>query len=233
MRLFGPAHLLALALTIAVPVLLSVVTVRNRSPERAATWIAWALTTVLIANWLGVAAVYAPHRHWTQLLPMHLCDWATGVVILALLTRRQFYYDLAYFWGFAGTLQAILTPDLPRDVLPFRVITFFVAHSGIIAGVLFLTWGMKMRPAFPRSLLRAFGWIQVYCAAAMLVNWIAGTNYGYLAAKPKAASLLDYLAPWPWYILQMELLAALSFLLYYAPFTLRRARTATITTSPR
>ena len=45
-------------------------------------------------------------------LPMQLCDWAMFAVIAALVTLRRGVYEVAYFWGLAGTLQAILTPNL-------------------------------------------------------------------------------------------------------------------------
>ena len=32
-------------------------------------------------------------------------------------------------------------------------------------------------------------------------NVVVGTNYGYLNAKPNAASILDVLGPWPGYVL--------------------------------
>jgi hypothetical integral membrane protein (TIGR02206 family) len=39
-------------------------------------------------------------------------------------------------------------------------------------------------------------------AAAMLAfNELAGTNYGFLNAKPAPGSVLDLLGPWPWYLL--------------------------------
>jgi uncharacterized membrane protein YwaF len=74
-----------------------------------------------------------------------------------------------------------------------------------------------MRP-WPKSLLHIFLWSQVYLVAAATFNWLFATNYGYLCAKPAHPSLLDYLGPWPFYILGTELLAAVSFLIYYSPF---------------
>ncbi len=42
-----------------------------------------------------------------------------------------------------------------------------------------------------------------------------GENFMFLARKPDTPSMLDLLAPWPWYILQLEWIAlALCFLLF-------------------
>lgn len=212
-QLFGPLHLGILLATVLIPIALSWCA-RTWHREHA---ISWALVVTLVVNWLVVLARYAPVRPWPDLLPMHLCDWATFTIAVALLRRGQIWYELAYFWGLSGTLQAVITPDLP-EVDAVRVWTFFIGHSGIIAGVLFATWGLKMRPQFPGSLLRAFAWLQFYAVCAGLVNWQCGTNFGYLAAKPHSASLLDALAPWPWYIAELEALSLVSFLIYAAPF---------------
>ena len=98
-----------------------------------------------------------------------------------------------------------------------RFISFFALHGGVIASALYLTMGAGMRPV-PMSILRALAWSAVYLAVTMAVNAIFGTNYSYLRAKPAHASLLDYMAPWPFYIAELALLAILSCLVYYLPF---------------
>jgi len=61
-------------------------------------------------------------------MPMQLCDWAMFAVIAALVTRRRGVYELAYFWGLAGTLQAILTPNL-RDGFPSAFSSAFLSRT--------------------------------------------------------------------------------------------------------
>ena len=94
----------------------------------------------------------------------------------------------------------MLTEAFPN---PF-FIGFFVDHCGIIVAVLFLTWGLAMRPKSGSRCWRV--WLVESglsgCALAS-VDWIFFTvNYGYLAGENhRTTSLLDYLGPWPWYIL--------------------------------
>jgi hypothetical integral membrane protein (TIGR02206 family) len=214
--LFGPAHLTALFLTFALPAFLAWL-VRRRG-ERWGRPIAWTFAAVLVLNqvalliWAVVADVQLKDN-----LPLHLCDIATFTCAAALVWRHRLSYELTYFWGLTGTLQAVITPDLDVGFPHPAFLAFEIAHAGLIAAVLFLTLGLSMRP-YPRSLLRAFLWLQVYALVTAGLNHLLDTNYGYLRHKPATASLLDYLGPWPVYIGSLELLALVLFFLSYLPF---------------
>lgn len=217
--LFGAIHLSIIFFTLAVPAVMGLLTRRSQRPGIARA-LAGALATILVLDRLfilGLALHEGRIVHWPAALPMHLCDWGTIVVIFALLTRGQLTYELAYFWGLSGTVQAILTPDTSENFPNPFFISFFVSHCGIVISVLFLTWGLGKRP-MPGSILRTVAWSQVYLLCAGTVNWLGGTNFGYLAAKPAHASLLDVFAPWPWYILELELAALMFYAVFYAPF---------------
>lgn len=213
-QLFGPGHLAALALTVAVPLMLILLAKRGaRQPA------AWSLAAVLVLNKIVVLATAASAGRLSleNGLPMHLCDWATVTAVIALCRPTQLLFELTYFWGLAGTLQAVLTPDLRFGFSDPGAWFFFISHSGVIAAAVFLAGGFGLRPA-PRSIVRVFGWSQVYLVVTLAVNFITGANYGYLSAKPAHPSLLDYLGPWPFYILSLETLALVLFALCYAPF---------------
>ena len=216
--LFGPAHLWAVALAFAVPLVLAAA-VRLSSNAKLADIVRWLFAGLLIATYILWYLLLA-ERGWLRLgniLPMHLCDWAAIAAIITLLRPNQYTYEVAYFWALAGTLQATLTPELAYDFPDLRFVVFFAFHGGVIASVLYMTLGLGMRPV-PASIRRVVGWTFVYAVAAGIVDWAFDLNFGYLRAKPYEPSLLDAMAPWPWYIGELALLAALSILIYYAPF---------------
>lgn len=218
---FSTEHLIAIFFTITLPFLLTAIVRRWRNPfvERA---IVSAILLALVFNYVGY--VFYIRRlgelSWTQMLPMQMCDWALVVIMITLWTGNRFWFEVAYFWGIGGTLQAILTPNLSYGFPDLRFISFFVAHSGIIVGVVFLMLTRHLRP-YPISILRVFGWCEVYFVCAMTVDALTGVNYGFLLHKPEAFSLLSYLSDYrPLYLLQMHGLALLFFCILYAPFAI-------------
>lgn len=228
---FGPGHLLALFLIIAIPVALGVCA-RWTDSARFDLAVAIGLSLMLAANYLGFAQYIWQHHllYWKSALPFQLCDWAMVTIIVSLLTKRRSWTEVSYFWGIGGTFQALLTPDLPVNFPDIRAISFFIHHGTIVAGVIYLLIARRFRPTLG-SVGRTLAWSQLYLVVTLLVDYVTGENYGFLLHKPAVASILDYLSDMRWlYILEMEGLALIFFAVLYAPFAFGRHRKATAET---
>jgi hypothetical integral membrane protein (TIGR02206 family) len=218
---FGTAHLTVIALTMGSPVALAAVVRRSRwrALERG---IAISLSALLLINYCAYLFFV---RHfklmtWPEALPLQLCDWAMVVIIIALLTRSQRWFEVAYFWGIGGTLQAILTPNLPFGFPDLRFVSFFVAHCVIVVGIIYMMLVHKHRP-YPISIVRAFLWAELYFFFTYATDRLTGVNYGFLLHKPEAFSLLSFLSDSPVvYLFQMHLLAIVFFCVLYLPFAI-------------
>ncbi|MDV2683585.1 TIGR02206 family membrane protein [Alkalihalophilus lindianensis] len=154
-------------------------------------------------------------------LPFHLCTISLFFCIYMLLTNKKWVFEVVYFFGLAGALQAILTPDLFYGFPHYRFLHFFIAHIGIILSILYMVWVEKYRVTM-RSVVKSFVVLNGLAAVVYLINILTGANYMFLAYKPEGASLLDFLGPHPWYILQLELIALAMFTLLYLPFHFTR-----------
>ena len=148
-------------------------------------------------------------RGWFQFpegIPIQICDLILWATVLAALTMRPFLLELAYFGGLAGCGMALLTPDLWAPLCSYPSIQFFVAHGLVVANVLFLrmTGQFHCRPGAP---WRVWAVLNGYVLFLAGFNLMYDTNYGYLCRPPAQPSLLDYLGPWPFYILSGELVA--------------------------
>jgi hypothetical integral membrane protein (TIGR02206 family) len=218
---FGAAHLTVIFVTIALPFVLALIVHRTKSRflERS---IAFSISALLLINYVAYLVVARRFgvTSWPRTLPLQLCDWAMVVIIVALWTGNRRWLEVAYFWGIGGTLQAIITPNLAFAFPDLRFISFFVAHSGIIIGIVFLMLIYGFRPR-PIGILRTFAWTELYFVVAFTVDLLTGENYGFLLHKPAAFSILDFLSDWrPLYLVQMHGVALLFFCLLYAPFAM-------------
>jgi len=220
-NVYGPAHLTVIFLTVALPLVLALLVHRTKSRflERS---ICFAISALLLINYIGylIVARHFGVTEWYKELPMQLCDWAMFVIIVALWTGNRRWLEVAYFWGIGGTLQALITPNLAFGFPDLRFISFFVAHSGIIIGIVFLMLIYGFRPR-AIGILRTFAWTEIYFVIAFATDLLTGENYGFLLHKPEAASLLSFLSnSRPLYLLEFHGLAFLFFCALYAPFAI-------------
>ncbi len=217
-----PLQLGFICATFLVPPLLWLLSRKVQSP-RLARGICWGIAAALIAAYIG-AIILKAHGETLDVddsLPMQLCDWAALATVLALTRRSPLAFELAYFWGLAGTVQALFTPAIEiTDGL--RVLCFLLIHSSIPAGVLWLMFEYKLRPR-PGALLRVMLWSELYLACALTVNAFTGGNYGFLTHRPSTRTLLDYFSDSRLlYVAEINLTGLVFFALLAAPWWRRR-----------
>src|SRR5512138_3611414 len=110
--LFSPMHWAVLFLTVALAALLPWVARRNARLERL---MAIVLALMLTANTAAYVGWRIHTGQWDLRydLPMEFCNWSAMVTVLALLIRNRTLAELSYFWVMSGSIQGVITPDLP------------------------------------------------------------------------------------------------------------------------
>ena len=219
-QFLGVSHIVVLALTIALPIALSVL-VRKVNSSVVTNAVCYLLSGILIVNEVGLwgyrmATVESFSLFLQRYLPLHICGVVVFVVVFALLRRNQTLYEIAYFWGLVGTLNAIITPQLWVDFPNYRFFQYFIAHGGIVVSVLFATWGLRMRPTL-KGLLRSFLLANFYMVVMVGVNLLLKSNYMFICEPPDTKSPF-FFAPWPWYIFILDGVALVFFFVVYSPF---------------
>ena len=163
----------------------------------AARWIG----VVLAADAVSFTVSLAVPGSWSPAtsLPLASCNMAVLVAVAACWWRVPLLVELTWFWGLAGTIQAVITPDL---AVAFPHLVFFQYcgrafgdHSGgPVPG------GRDGHRPRPGPVLRVFG-ITVACTAFVgLVDAVAGADYMFLRQPPADWAALRLFGPWPWYI---------------------------------
>ena len=195
-----------------------------RWPGRVARTVGQSLCVLLAADALAFVLRPVFSGGWTVRgsLPLDLCDVALVIAAVACwVPRWQLGVELTYFWGLAGSLQAVVTPDLAQSFPSLQFFVFVVGHVGIVLAAVYLGAGLRLAPR-RGSVTRVFAITAGYTAAVGVVDAVTGGDYMYLAHRPAHASLLSALGPWPWYIASAAVIALVLFWLLDLPFRLRR-----------
>jgi hypothetical integral membrane protein (TIGR02206 family) len=213
------AHLSALGVTLLVSGALVVLTRRSVAGARAVrALLASALLALVLTE--VVLAVRGGWFTWRGFLPLHLCDAAIVLALIGLATRTRWMSELLYFWAGAGTLIAMITPDLTQRFPQWEFLLFYGLHGLVVASAAVLTFGLRLSPR-PGAPWRVFLVTNGYAALVGVVNLACNTNYLYLRAKPEAPTLLDYFGDWPLYLVVCEGVAWLAFQLLGWPWRRR------------
>lgn len=222
---FAAEHVAALAATATV----ATVSVRE-ARARPGAWIvpfSRALAVLMLAAYVTEYVAIVVRGTWSleRSLPLQLTDVVTIISALALWSPRPLLFELAYFWGLTASLQAVVTPDLDSTFPSLFFFTYFATHGGAVVAAVFLAWGRRLVPR-RGAVGRVFVATATFAVVAGLGDLLTGGNYMFLREKPEAASLLDLMGPWPWYILTAALLAIAMFAALDVPFRRERRPSA-------
>jgi hypothetical integral membrane protein (TIGR02206 family) len=224
MQQFSGAHIVALIAT-AVGAVLLVAGARRRGDAWAVP-VARGLAALILAAYLVEHLTYALRGTWTTRvnLPLQLTD-AVTLISVAALWRPQavLLVELVYFWALSASLQAVLTPDLGQTFPDVLYFTYFATHSGAILAACLLVLGCRHLPR-PGAVWRVYGITAAFAALAAIGTALTGGNYMFLRHKPTSGSVLDFMGPWPWYILAGAALGLAMFLALEALARLVRRR---------
>lgn len=198
---YGPSHWAVLVL-IAVGAVALVWLGRRQRGTRSGQVFARVFAVVIVLFAIAMLIYRLLPSQWDVeiSLPFHLSDLAWMTAAYTLWTGQRWSYALTYYWGLTLNPQAMITPALDAPDFPrIDFIDFWAQHTLVVWAAIYLTWGVGMRPDW-RSYATAVSATLAWGLAVLGFNTAAGTNYGFLNAKPENPSLLDLMGDWPWYL---------------------------------
>lgn len=224
--MFSPIHLGALAL-IGVGIVALAIGYRRSSDEhrrRIRLTIGW---TVLLLELLRQSAYLLNGWYSPEILPLHLCAFATVAVFIDAVHPNRWTPDFLYAMGWWGALAANLFPDWSTRPI-FNVFTWqsFSIHGLIFGYLVMRLVGGDLVPEV-RNLWR----VVVIGAVGGLIGFAAnqafGTNFWFLNAGAPGSPLepIQRFAG-SLYVPVLLVLVALLWTLLYLPWVIRARRVA-------
>ncbi len=215
---FSPEHGFGVAFTLIIGLLL-IIWARYSKSQKVDFWMRVIIAGMLVFFFFSMRILRMVDGSWSiqKDLPLHLCGFSSALIPVMLYNKNFRLYEIMYFWGLGGATQSLLTPTLKEPYPSFYFWEFFTTHSFIIIGVLYATLIFRYRPTL-RGLFRTYGLTVALLFPIGLIDWLLEANYFFIAHKPETASLLDFMGPWPFYLLPLSLVALTVFFLVYLPF---------------
>ena len=222
--LFGTSHIISIALAIFLSIFIPIFAKKKLS-ERYQHIVGGVIGYLVMSSYILWTAleITAGTFDLKLHLPIHLCRMANLLLPFVMIARSYLFYEILFFWGLSGMLQAVITPDIAAGFPHFQFFRFWFAHHGMIIALIYATVVYGMRPSL-KSVWKAMLALNIFLLLSIIANILLDANYFWICGKPinelgeHVPSLLDYLGPWPWYILAAEFIAFAHFLLAYIPF---------------
>ncbi len=165
-------------------------------------------------------------------LPITVCGWAVIFCSYMLVGKNQTLFDIAYFWVFAGTIFALITPTVITYTGPtrFRYYQFWGEHLLGYVAIFYMMFVHGMRPTW-KSFVKSYVSLGVLAAVAYMANSIIGpgANYLFMAKPEDTPSILDFLPPnFALRLVIMVAIVTFLFVLAYLPWLIKDRKKASL-----
>ncbi|WP_411954584.1 TIGR02206 family membrane protein [Alkalibacillus sp. S2W] len=212
--LFGVPHMVALLFCLAI--IWSLYHFRNTLRIQSRKLWRYSLIAILLIGEISFHVWYVAYGDWdlSVNLPLQLSSISVYLVVFMLLLKRRWLFEITFFIGVTGGLIATMTPELFFGFPHIRFFQFFIVHAAIVVGCFYMLFVERMALSWT-SVLKSFLALNVIAVIVFMVNGMLGANYMFLNNKPSQATLIDFLGPYPWYIVTLEVLAFTLFCLIF------------------
>ncbi len=219
---FTLAHFLPIILMIGVILLMYKFRdkIRDYKHEgRIRLGLAFALIITEMSYYWRLVGIESLNPNPIDHLPITVCGWCVVFSCLMLTSKSQSLFDITYFWLFAGTIFALITPTVITYTGPtrFRYYQFWLEHTLGYIAVFYMIFVHKFRPTV-KSAVKSYVLLAVLAVIAYSANVILGpgANYLYMAKPESTPSILDILPPN--FALRLCIMAAVVSLLFFLSY---------------
>lgn len=226
MGTFSKVHLITISLILVFWFFsILIISVKNRktgSSDNKAFRITLASLLVFSEAAFTSWHLFTGHFSLRASLPFQLCDITAFSCAIMLVKEDNFFFQITYFAGISGAMQAIFTPTAIPDFPHFNFLNFFIYHALLILGGLYMVIIRKYRPDW-KSMWKVFAILNIYMVFIYGFNKLTGSNYLYISHPPRKPNLIDpflvnIFGPSPNYIIGLEILVIIIFIVMMVPF---------------
>lgn len=185
-------------------------------------YLRYAMAFILIisemAYYWRLVGIPSLHPNPVDHLPIAVCGWVAIFGSYMLIGKSQTLFDLCYFWLFAGSIFALITPAVIEYAGPtrFRYYQFWIEHIGGFIAIFYMIFVHKMRPTV-KSMVKSYIGLALMAIFAYYVNQLLpGANYLYMARPEAAPSILDILPPN--FVLRLFIMASVITILFVVSY---------------
>ena len=218
-NIFGTYHLVTLAVILCVAIFFPR-TYRDKSVSQKKN-IAKILGISIIALELVKPFIWHSMDYpWIRLVPIHMCSLSGFFIGIFLLTKKRLFFEIAFFWGIGGGINALITPDVTLTFPDPKYVLFFLGHGLLIVNIGYACIALSNRPTF-KSVKNGIFFSLAVLPVIYIINLLLGppANYWYLGAKPtEGQSIMDFFPDPPLHIPLLIIIGAFLFLLIYSPY---------------